>query len=153
MGRMSGSAGAGGWGGAAGVTGEMGGRWWHAFGTGGLEGEPSLMQGQSGWAFAGGDVIEEGGGLLMFFYPFTMIPYVFTFLPFLGHTFLDSALLRSEFYAAGFRVLRSMYALPRLPLDHPGSYSVSYLKFTLHAGLIPGPGSGSGLALPSPHDH
>ena len=50
MGRMSGDGGAGGWGGVAGATGEMGGRWWHAFGTGGLEGEPSLMQGQFSWA-------------------------------------------------------------------------------------------------------
>lgn len=50
MGRMSGGGGAGGWGGVAGATGEMGGRWWHAFGTGGLEGEPSLMQGQFSWA-------------------------------------------------------------------------------------------------------
>jgi hypothetical protein len=32
-------------GGAAWAGGE-GGRWWHAFGTGGLEGEPSLMEGE-----------------------------------------------------------------------------------------------------------
>jgi len=36
MGSMGGAA----WGGGE------GGRWWHAFGTGGLEGEPSLMEGE-----------------------------------------------------------------------------------------------------------
>jgi hypothetical protein len=32
--------------GGASWAGGEGGRWWHAFGTGGLEGEPSLMEGE-----------------------------------------------------------------------------------------------------------
>ena len=49
------------------------------------------------------------------------------------------------FYAAGFCVLRSMYALPRLPLDHPGSYSVDlHVRIHPSSTSIIGPGPGLG---------